>query len=162
MSQEERLIWGEVSFSLLRIYGILRREEKVLAAQYQLGTAHVEILYLINRISSSPEGWLPVPKLYPYLPITQPAAGRLLKHLAYWKFIDLIRDRGDRRRLLVRLSDRGRALLEEIDFQRARLLQKLFPSLSGEQLHLLATALRSRTFAEEGNRHVESSMGLHP
>ncbi|MCX8112223.1 MAG: hypothetical protein N3E49_03360 [Bacteroidia bacterium] len=161
MSREESLLWGDLGFSLLRIYSFLQREEKELAAQYQLGTPHVEVLYLLSRLEESKGQWMPVAQLYPYLPITQPAVGRILKHLAYWRFLELQRDRSDRRRLLVRLLPKGYKLLEQVEKRRAQTLRRFFPNLPASQLRAWVEAMRNRTFMGTEAYHVESSVGLH-
>lgn len=162
MSREECLLWGDLGFSLLRLYTLLQREEKELAAQYQLGIPHVEALYLLSRLEEGQGQWMPIARLYPYLPITQPAVGRLLKHLAYWRFVELERDKADRRRLLVRLLPKGYKLLEEIEQMRARILRRFFPELSSRELRLWVAALQNHTFVGAKGYHVESSMGIHP
>lgn len=161
MSREECLLWGDLGFSLLRMYALLQREEKELAAQYQLGIPHIEALYLLSRLEDDQGRWMPVARIYPHLPITQPAVGRLLKHLAYWRFIELQRDKADRRRLLVRLLSKGYKLLEEVELMRARILQQFFPEISARELRGWVAALRNRTFARAEGYHVEPSMGIH-
>ncbi|MCS6895415.1 MAG: hypothetical protein NZZ60_04610 [Bacteroidia bacterium] len=161
MSREECLLWSDLGFSLLRVYSLLQREEKELAAQYQLGTPHVEVLYLLSRLEKEERGqWMLVSCLYPYLPITQPAVGRILKHLSYWRFIELQRDKGDRRRLLVRLLPKGYRFIEELEIHRAQILRKFFPKLSRTDLNTWVEAVRNRTFAYAEPHHVESSMGI--
>ncbi|MEN3040008.1 MAG: hypothetical protein ABDH66_00505 [Bacteroidia bacterium] len=161
MSREESLLWGDLGFSLLRLYNFLQREEKALAARYQLGVPHVEALYLLSRLEKEESGqWMHVSQLYPYLPVTQPAVGRILKHLAYWRFIELQRDKSDRRRLLVRLLPKGYKFLEELEMRRAQTLRRFFPKLSPSELGTWVEALRNRTFACSESHHVEPSMGI--
>ncbi|MCS7152740.1 MAG: MarR family winged helix-turn-helix transcriptional regulator [Bacteroidia bacterium] len=160
MSREESLLWSDLGFSLLRVYTTLQREEKGFAAQYQLGTPHVEVLYLLSRLEEKAGRWIAVSRLYPYLPITQPAVGRILKHLAYWRYVELQRDKSDRRRLMVRLLLRGHKLLEKVEEMRAQTLRRFFPHLSPAQLKGWVEVLRSCTFAATDPYHVESSMGI--
>ncbi|MCS7297425.1 MAG: MarR family winged helix-turn-helix transcriptional regulator [Bacteroidia bacterium] len=161
MSREECMLWSDLGFSLLRLHTLLQREEKELAARYQLGAPHVEVLYLLSRLQCGEGEWMLASRLYPYLPITQPAIGRILKHLRYWRFVELQRDKGDRRRLLVRLLPAAQKLLSEIEFMRARTLRQFFPSLSPSQLRIWVEALRNRTFAAAEAYHVEPPVGLH-
>lgn len=161
MSREECLLWGDLGFSLLRMYSLIQREEKELAAQYQLGIPHVEALYLLSRLEEAHGQWMPVARLYPYLPITQPAVGRLLKHLAYWRFIDLRRDDSDRRRLMVRILPKGYKLMEEVELMRAQTLRRFFPNLSAHELHAWVEALRSCTFVSDETYHADPSVGIH-
>lgn len=158
MSREESTLWGDLGFSLMRLYSSLQREEKELALRYQLGPTHVEALFLLSRLQEGKE-WIPVRRLYPFFPLTQPAVGRILRHLAYWRFVEIQRDKTDRRCLLVTLLPRGRKLLEEVEGVRARVLRTFFPGLSASQLRTWVEALRNRTFAAP-SPHVEASMGI--
>jgi len=160
MSREESLLWGDLGFSLLRVYATLQREEKELAAQYQLGIPHVEALYLLSRLEEGRGQWMLVSRLYPYLPITQPAVGRLIKHLAYWRFVELRRDEADRRRLMVRILPKGYKLMEEVELIRAQTLRRFFPNLSAHELHAWVEALRSCTFVGDETYHADSSVGI--
>ncbi|MCS7189070.1 MAG: hypothetical protein RMJ66_00065 [Bacteroidia bacterium] len=157
MSREENLLWGDLSFSLMRLYNTLQKEEKELAFKYQLGITHVEVLFILSRLSEDGE-WIPVKRLYPYLPLTQPAIGRVLRHLSYWRFVEIGKDKSDRRCLLVRLLPSAYALVEEIQSRRAHLLRSALPPLSPKQLRSWVNVLRSTTFAR--HTHVETSVEL--
>lgn len=158
MSREESVLWSHLGFSLLKLYSRLQREEKALAARYQLGASHVEMLSALSHLEENPAEWIPVQRLYPFFALTQPAVGRILRHLEYWGFVRLCRDKTDRRRLLVRLEPKGHKLLEEIELHRAQVLRSAFPEVSPRQLRSWVQALRSLNFAD--HQHVEASMGL--
>ncbi len=158
MSREESVLWSRLGFSLLKLYGKLQREEKALAARYQLGASHVEMLSALSHLEEKPGEWIPVQAVYPFFALTQPAIGRILRHLEYWGFVHMCRDKSDRRRLLVRLDPKAHKLLEEIELHRAHILRSAFPDVSPKQLRSWVQALRSLNFAV--HRHVEASMGL--
>lgn len=146
MRRSKPHLWSELGFSLLQVYGQLQRKEKEVAARYQLGTTHIEVLFVLHRLQSLHSAWIPVRLLYPYFPLTQPAIGRILRHLAYWHFIELVRDKRDRRRLLVRLLPKTYSLLEEIATLRMEVLQDFFSALSPRQLNKWVETLQYRTF----------------
>ncbi|MEN2992598.1 MAG: MarR family winged helix-turn-helix transcriptional regulator [Bacteroidia bacterium] len=160
MSREELRLWGDFGFSLLRVYSWLQRAERALAAQYQLGPSHVEALYLLYRLAPK-EGWIPLRQLYEFFPLTSPAVGRLFRHLAYWRYVELHRDKADRRRILVRLLPAAYQVLHEIESLRARTLQHLFPPLSGGQLRQWVEQLKTVTFAS-ACAGVEKSLEILP
>lgn len=146
MSREESMLWGDLGFSLLRMYAELLREEKEFAAQHQLGPTHLEVLYLLHRLSKDGE-WLHATVIYPYFSITHPAVGRVLKQLAYWRYIEVKRDEEDRRKLQIRLRKEGIQLLEELERLRAQVLRRYFPRLPFEQLKQWVNNLAPLTFA---------------
>ncbi|MCS6790585.1 MAG: hypothetical protein NZ580_06360 [Bacteroidia bacterium] len=146
MSREESMLWGDLGFSLLRMYAELLREEKEFAARHQLGPTHLEVLYLLRRLSGNRE-WLHATVIYPYFSITHPAIGRVLKQLAYWQYIEVKRDEDDRRKLQIRLRGEGIALLEDLERLRAQVLQRYFPGLPFEQLRQWVNNLAPTIFA---------------
>ncbi|MCX7606190.1 MAG: hypothetical protein N2170_02835 [Bacteroidia bacterium] len=156
MSREESLLWSDLGFSLMRLYSNLQKEEKELAIRYQLGSTHLEMLFLLSRLNEG--GWIPVRQLYPFFPLTQPAVGRILRHLAYWRFVELRRDKVDRRCLLVRLLPNAHKLLEEVESLRAQVLRTFFPTVTPQQLKSWVEALRNTTFVHRPD--VEASMGV--
>jgi len=146
MQRSESQLWSDLGFSLLWVYGHLQRKEKEVAARHQLGPTHLEVLFVLARLHSLHPVWIPARLLYPYFSLTQPAIGRILRHLAYWRFVELVRDKRDRRRLLVRLLPKAHQLLDEISALRTAVLQDFFSDLSPRQLRRWIQALQHRTF----------------
>lgn len=157
MGREEAFLWNELGFSLMRLYHLLQKEEKELAFRHQLGTTHVEMLYLLSRLGAG-EDWLPVRRVYSYFALTQPAIGRILRHLAYWKYVELRRDKADRRCLLVRLLPAAYTLLEELEALRAHIVRSAFPDMPVPKLRQWIEGLRRATFAAHTNG--EAAVGL--
>ncbi|GIV25258.1 MAG: hypothetical protein KatS3mg026_0950 [Bacteroidia bacterium] len=146
MRRNKAQLWNELGFSLLQVYSQLQRKEKEVAGRHQLGATHIEVLFVLHRLQSLHAGWIPVRLLYPYFSLTQPAVGRILRHLAYWRFIEMVRDKRDRRRLLVRLLPKTYSLLEEIAALRKEVLEDFFSALSPRQLTKWVETLQHRTF----------------
>ncbi|RMF49181.1 MAG: MarR family transcriptional regulator [Bacteroidetes bacterium] len=146
MQRSQSQLWSDLGFSLLWVYSHLQRKEKEVAARHQLGPTHLEVLFVLARLQSLYPVWIPARLVYPYFCLTQPAIGRILRHLAYWRFVELVRDKRDRRRQLVRLLPKAHQLLDEIAALRTAVLQDFFSGLSPRQLRKWTEALQHRTF----------------
>jgi len=124
----------ELYVNLGNVYVAIQRAAQRIARENQLSMSHLQVLLVLNRIRDRRE-WIYLKELYPHFRLTQPAIGRLVRYLAYWEYIQIKRDEGDRRRLLIRLLPAGKAVLQ-------RFQQVSAESLDPHSLSLLERSLQ--------------------
>lgn len=130
--------------SLLRLHSTFQKKVHELAASHHLSSNHLEFLLVGARLGEV-GAWIPLKAIYPYFPVTQPAVGRLARYLAYWGYIELERDRIDRRQVRFRLLSPAWRLLELFRSSQLQLLQQegVHPSF----IRALNRGFRKRIFA---------------
>jgi DNA-binding MarR family transcriptional regulator len=102
-----------------------------------ISLGHLQVLWILQE-----HGPLPVSRLADWLGIGAPNATGLLDRMEQRGLVERVRDDEDRRVVLVRASDAGRAAVAEHDGWRAELLTRLLAPLTVEQLASVAVGMR--------------------
>lgn len=130
--------------SLLKLHSTFQREVHELATAHHLSANHLDFLLVGARLGGVGD-WIPLKAVYPYFPVTQPAVGRLARYLAYWGYIELARDRADRRQVHFRLLSPAWRLLELFRDRQRQLIQR--EGVDPGFIRALNQSLRKRIFA---------------
>ena len=102
-----------------------------------ISLGHLQVLWILQEHSP-----LPVSRLADWLGIGAPNATGLLDRMEQRGLVERVRDEDDRRVVLVRPSDAGRAAVAEHDGWPAELLTRLLAPLTVEQLAAVAAGMR--------------------
>lgn len=124
MSGLESSVWESLGLSLIRINVLLRRLVRRIAYQNQIGVTELEILQIIESLAG--DEWCQVKDIYPMMDLTRAAIVRSVHQACWWGFLEQRRDQEDKRRILVRLTDKGKKLLQELNRLRAQQLALLY------------------------------------
>jgi DNA-binding MarR family transcriptional regulator len=110
-----------------------------------ISLGHLQILWILQE-----HGPLPVSRLADWLGIGVPNATGLLDRMEQRDLVERVRDAGDRRVVLARMTDPGRAAIAEHDGWRAELIEQLLEPLPTEQVVAVAAGVaRARREAVE-------------
>jgi DNA-binding MarR family transcriptional regulator len=101
-----------------------------------ISLGHLQILWILQE-----HGPLPVSRLAAWLGIGLPNATGLLDRMEQRGLVERLRDANDRRVVLVRQTDLGRATVAEVDGWRAGLVEQLLAPLPSDQLAALLDAI---------------------
>ena len=104
---------------------------------YGFGRAHHRVIYFVGR---HPD--INVSELLDILRITKQSLSRVLSQLIREKFIIQENDAVDRRRKLLRLSEKGRKLEQQLTAQQSRLLGETFLNTGHEAVRGFEQVLR--------------------
>jgi DNA-binding MarR family transcriptional regulator len=107
-----------------------------------ISLGHLQILWILQE-----HGPLPVSRLADWLGIGAPNATGLLDRMEQRGLVERIRDAEDRRVVLARMTDLGRAEVAEHDGWRAELIEQLLEPVSTDQLLAVAAGVRARRTA---------------
>jgi len=102
-----------------------------------ISLGHVQILWILQE-----HGPLPVSRLAAWLGIGVPNATGLLDRMEQRGLVERVRDVGDRRVVLARPTDLGRATVAELDGWRADLVEQVLAPLPDAQLAAIRDAIR--------------------
>ncbi len=102
-----------------------------------ISLGHLQVLWILQE-----HGPLPVSRLADWLGIGVPNATGLLDRMEQRGLVERVRDAEDRRVVLARPSDVGRAAVAEHDGWQAELLTQLLAPLTNEQLAAVADGVR--------------------
>ena len=102
-----------------------------------ISLGHLQILWILQE-----HGPLPVSRLADWLGIGVPNVTGLLDRMEQRGLVERVRDTEDRRVVLARPSDLGRAAVAEHDGWQAELLTQLLAPLATEQLATVADGVR--------------------
>ncbi len=102
-----------------------------------ISLGHLQILWILQE-----HGPLPVSRLADWLGIGAPNATGLLDRMEQRGLVVRERDAGDRRVVLARMTDAGRAAVAEHDGWKAELIEQLLAPLPMEQLVAVAEGVR--------------------
>ncbi len=107
-----------------------------------ISLGHLQILWILQE-----HGPLPVSRLAGWLGIGVPNATGLLDRMEQRGLVERVRDADDRRVVLVRQTDLGRATVADVDGWRAGLVERLLAPLPTDQLAALLEAVRDAATA---------------
>jgi len=102
-----------------------------------ISLGHLQVLWILQE-----HGPLPVSRLAEWLGIGVPNVTGLLDRMEQRGLVERIRDAEDRRVVLARPSDQGRAAVAEHDGWQAEVLSELLAPIATEQLAAIADRLR--------------------
>jgi DNA-binding MarR family transcriptional regulator len=102
-----------------------------------ISLGHLQILWILQE-----HGPLPVSRLADWLGIGAPNATGLLDRMEQRGLVERARDADDRRVVLARMTDEGRAAIAEHDGWRVELVEQLLEPLPTDQLLAVATRVR--------------------
>ena len=111
-----------------------------------ISLGHLQILWILQE-----HGPLPVSRLAAWLGIGVPNATGLLDRMEQRGLVERLRDADDRRVVLVRQTDLGRATVAEVDGWRAGLVEQLLAPLATDQLVALLATIREQATAIPGH-----------
>lgn len=103
-----------------------------------ISLGHLQILWILQE-----HGSLPVSRLAAWLGIGVPNATGLLDRMEQRGLVERVRDATDRRVVLARPTDLGRATVAELDGWRLGLVEQLTAPLADAQLGAVLDAIRS-------------------
>ncbi len=102
-----------------------------------ISLGHLQILWILQE-----HGSLPVSRLADWLGIGVPNATGLLDRMEQRDLVERVRDAQDRRVVLARMTDLGRAAVTEHDGWRAELVEQLLEPLAMDQVLAVAAGVR--------------------
>jgi len=102
-----------------------------------ISLGHLQILWILQE-----HGPLPVSRLADWLGIGAPNATGLLDRMEQRGLVERARDAEDRRVVLARMTDEGRAAIAEHDGWRVELVEQLLEPLPTDQLFAVAAGVR--------------------
>ena len=102
-----------------------------------ISLGHLQILWILQE-----HGPLPVSRLADWLGIGAPNATGLLDRMEQRGLVERARDAEDRRVVLARMTDEGRAAIAEHDGWRFELVEQLLAPLPTDQLLAVAAGVR--------------------
>jgi len=102
-----------------------------------ISLGHLQILWILQE-----HGPLPVSRLADWLGIGVPNATGLLDRMEQRHLVERVRDAGDRRVVLARMTDLGRAAVAEHDGWRVELIELLLEPLATDQVVAVADGVR--------------------
>jgi DNA-binding MarR family transcriptional regulator len=102
-----------------------------------ISLGHLQILWILQE-----HGSLPVSRLADWLGIGVPNATGLLDRMEQRDLVERVRDAQDRRVVLARMTDQGRAAGTEHDGWRAELVEQLLEPLATDQVLAVAAGVR--------------------
>ncbi len=114
---------------------------------YGFGRAHHRIIYFVG----ANEG-ISVGELLSILKITKQSLSRVLSQLVDEAFIEQATDTGDRRRRRLSLTDKGRALENELTQRQSRLIADAYRESGAEAVAGFRTVLRGLINKEDRGR----------
>ena len=110
-----------------------------------ISLGHLQVLWILQQ-----HGPLPVSRLAEWLGIGAPNATGLLDRMEQRDLVERVRDADDRRVVLARMTDEGRAAVAEHDGWRLELIEQLLEPLPMDQLLAVAAGVqRARREAAE-------------
>ncbi|MGQ9863848.1 MAG: MarR family winged helix-turn-helix transcriptional regulator [Bacteroidia bacterium] len=124
MSKSDFQVWESLGLSLIRINALLRRSVRRIAYQNQIGLTEVEVLQVVESLAGNE--WCQVKDIYPMMDLTRAAIVRSVHQACWWGFLEQKRHEEDKRRILVRLTEKGKKLLQEVHRLRAQQLAHLY------------------------------------
>jgi DNA-binding MarR family transcriptional regulator len=107
-----------------------------------ISLGHLQILWILQE-----HGPLPVSRLADWLGIGVPNATGLLDRMEQRGLVERVRDAEDRRVVLARMTDLGRAAVAEHDGWRVELIEQLLEPVPTDQLLAVAAGVRARRAA---------------
>lgn len=120
---------------------LIARQRRAVAKQgclRAISNTHLHVLFLLTT-----DGPLPMGRLADQLDVSMPNVTGIVDRMVAHGLVDRVRDDDDRRLVMVRATDAGRAAVEEIDLVRrrqlARILESLHPTEQQEALHVFRT-----------------------
>jgi DNA-binding MarR family transcriptional regulator len=125
----------------LLLHGFLSRFFAIPARQPALGTvtfAQMRVLWTLERLDPATPGRIAV-----RLGIGSPATTEIVERLVRAGHVQRTHSDEDRRRILLRLSLKGRRLVEEFRMSRQSRLRKLVSRLKGDDVRRMSRALES-------------------
>jgi DNA-binding MarR family transcriptional regulator len=102
-----------------------------------ISLGHLQILWILQE-----HGPLPVSRLADWLGIGAPNATGLLDRMEQRSLVERVRDDHDRRVVLARMTEAGRAAIAEHDGWRAELIEQLLEPLATDQVEAVAAGVR--------------------
>ena len=102
-----------------------------------ISLGHLQILWILQE-----HGPLPVSRLAEWLGIGAPNATGLLDRMEQRGLVERLRDADDRRVVLARMTDAGRAAVAEHDGWRLDLVEQVLEPLAVDQLVAIASSVR--------------------
>jgi DNA-binding MarR family transcriptional regulator len=112
-----------------------------------ISLGHLQILWILQE-----HGPLPVSRLATWLGIGVPNATGLLDRMEQRGLVERSRDAADRRVVLARPTDLGRATVAELDGWRLGLVEQLTAPLADDQLGAILGAIRAALLAPHDDR----------
>jgi len=125
----------------LLLHGFLSRFFAIPARQPALGAvtfAQMRVLWTLERLDPATPGRIAV-----RLGIGSPATTEIVERLVRAGYVQRTHSDEDRRRILLRLSLKGRRLVEEFRSSRQSRLRKLVSRLKGDDVRRMSRALES-------------------
>jgi len=122
-----------------------------------ISLGHLQILWILQE-----HGPLPVSRLADWLGIGVPNVTGLLDRMEQRGLVERVRDTEDRRVVLARPSDLGRAAVAEHDGWQAEVLTQLLAPLTTEQLAAVADGVRDACAAPFSVEPITGAPDLSP
>jgi len=122
-----------------------------------ISLGHLQVLWILQE-----HGPLPVSRLGDWLGIGVPNVTGLLDRMEQRGLVERVRDAQDRRVVLARPSDLGRATVAEHDGWPAEVLAQLLASLTTEQLGAVADGVRAACAAPISITRIADAPDLSP
>jgi len=122
-----------------------------------ISLGHLQVLWILQE-----HGPLPVSRLAEWLGIGVPNVTGLLDRMEQRGLVERVRDAEDRRVVLARPSDLGRAAVAEHDGWQAELLSQLLAPLATEQLAAVADGVRDACAAPIALAPLAGDPGASP
>src|SRR5689334_4347920 len=143
--------FGETDMSSMELFGNLMKTYHILSslterstARYNLSTAKMRILYwLKTRAMDGAEGGGLLPsELSRFHGVTPNTISSLLTSLREAGLIEQINHPVDRRKRIIKITQKGLDLLQDVGPEHFRYVRELFADLSSEERQILITLLR--------------------
>jgi DNA-binding MarR family transcriptional regulator len=122
-------------------------EADVVLETYGFGRAHHRIIYFVGANPG-----ISVGELLAILKITKQSLSRVLSQLVEEGFVDQETDPGDRRRRRLYLTDKGRALENELTQRQSRHIAEAYRNAGADSVAGFRTVLRGLINAEDRSR----------
>ncbi len=122
-----------------------------------ISLGHLQILWILQE-----HGPLPVSRLADWLGIGAPNATGLLDRMEQRGLVERIREGDDRRVVLARMTDAGRAAVAEHDGWRAELIEQVLQPLPTDQLLAVAAGVRRARREAAALPRPEAPAATHP
>jgi DNA-binding MarR family transcriptional regulator len=133
---------------LAELRPLMLRQRRAMTRRWCFGDVSTTHLHVVMLIES--EGELSMTRLADLLDVSLPNATGIVTRMEERGLVERVRDGQDRRVVLVRLTETGRGLTDEVEFVRRQHLTRILEAMSSEQQeHCLTTF---RTLRETSDR----------